>query len=291
VRAWLQQRQILPDAPPPEPAIEAPVAIHSRSDLVAATASLAAMAGGEPGAGPIRWADLVRTGGQRAVPTAATPQAVAPTPDGGAATSDDMQHDPGRSPDPSVRIDTWDASSGPADEPIILVDRVAPGTPGGGPAANAASRPTAPPPAPQGGPPPDAFAGASAKGTSSGMRLRVPTGDGETLRGDVRLDTQARGVRLALAAENAHTARSLSTAHEMLRAQLADEGYQLDSYVVRHDGRSVVRMDSGAGGGQTHADGRGRESSRHGDDERPDQRPRTDARDMSDDPVVAGWFV
>jgi hypothetical protein len=286
VRAWLQQRQI-PQAAQ-QPAEPVPEKAQAGAPASTSAAALAVPAPAAPSDGPVRWADLVRTGTTRA------PQAVPPmeatSGETGFSTSQDSHQGTGQEQAPPVRLEVWDGAVGP-DDPITLLDRVAPSaghtrfTVGHG----ARPAPQAPPSAP--GAQPDAFMGASAQGTSSGMRLRVPTGDGETLRGDVRVDAQARGVRLALATENAQTARTLSSAHEMLRVQLADEGYQLDSYVIRHDGRSVVRMDSGAAGAQAHADARDREGARDPQDDNRDQGPRQPVREMSDDPVVAGWFV
>lgn len=122
------------------------------------------------------------------------------------------------------------------------------------------------------------------------MRIRVPTADGGTVRGDLRVDSESRIVRLTLAAEEAGAARSMSTAHEMLRMRLAEEGYQLQSYVVRHDGKSVVSLDDPSTHAHTHSDGGG-EPPRDEDDNRHEPLPRPLAPELSGDPVIAGWFV
>ena len=153
------------------------------------------------------------------------------------------------------------ATSAPA-APTVIPDGITPvagsavtpggvGTTVGGAPASAASPTAASVASPGAG-----FTLADPAGEANGVRIRVPTSAGETVRGRMYMDADTRSVRVVLAVQEGNTAQSMSSAHELLRARLADEGYQLQSFVVRHDGRAVIRFEdevqaqlAGDGGG------------------------------------------
>ena len=123
--------------------------------------------------------------------------------------------------------------------------------------------------------------------------------NGGTIRGRLLVNRQTQQVQLVLAAQDGATAKSMSTAHELLRFRLAEEGYQLNSFVVRHEGREVIRLDTPDDPAMdTSAEGPGTEER--------EQQPRaeTDALssgdphhvgpmdlDDSEDPAASGWFL
>jgi hypothetical protein len=135
--------------------------------------------------------------------------------------------------------------------------------------------------------------------TENGVRIRIPTATGETVRGRMYVDSDTRAVRVVLAVQEGDTAQSMSSAHEMLRVRLADEGYQLQSFIVRHDGRSVARFEdelpaqfaSDGGRDADTADPRdGNESrSRNGRGRNPQERAASAVR--TEEPVASGWFL
>lgn len=179
--------------------------------MTAATAS-------EPdkGAGPRSWFATLRT-----------PQQVAGAPAGGeSAPVTQAPAAPAAIPDGITPV------AGPAVTPGGV------GTTVGGAPASAAS-PTAASVASPG----NGFTLADPAAEANGVRIRVPTSAGETVRGRMYMDADSRSVRVVLAVQEGNTAQSMSSAHELLRARLADEGYQLQSFVVRHDGRAVVRFE------------------------------------------------
>jgi len=114
-----------------------------------------------------------------------------------------------------------------------------------GAASTGASGPAAPagPTAAAGASPGTGFAQADPGAEAGGVRIRVPTSGGETVRGRMYMDADSRSVRVVLAVQEGGTAQSMSSAHELLRVRLAEEGYQLQSFVVRHEGRAIVRFE------------------------------------------------
>jgi hypothetical protein len=224
--------------------------------------------------GPRSWAEVLRAQGtpDLPAPTAAgegTPAALAP------------------------------ALATPAPQPgeafTLAPGGVAPATPTVGAATVAtAARPAQAPLATGGG-----FAMTDPGAAENGMRIRVPTAHGETVRGRMYMDSDTRTVRVVLAVQEGNTAQSMSSAHEMLRLRLADEGYQLQSFIVRHDGRSVVRFEDElpahlAGDGGRDADGA---DPRDGEDSRArNRRGRSPQEPIAqamrpEHTVASGWFL
>ena len=291
VRAWLATTGAVeassPDALPPTPSSSLPV--------------------GLAGAPAVRWADLLRRGASRAQGTG-TAETVAVSATGSAGSSPDLQAQlmdiiAGKEPtQPQTAVEEAPATpvaegqpAAPSREDALqqIVDRAmaAAREPATQPAstttrAAGAARP--------GAPAQPAFFAPAPEQAPGAMRIRVPTANGETVRGSLHVDPDTRAVRLTLAVQEGQTARSMSTAHEMLRARLADEGYQLNSFVVRHDGKSIVRLDSGQLGEGAHsaAGQAGDENSQRPSDER-NHEPLAppEVPELSADPVVAGWFV
>jgi len=306
VRAWLASKGAPPAAEVTTPTVDA-----------AATASADAPAAGPGGSLPVglagapavKWAEVMRKGAQRAQ---GSPVAGAPAVTAGSSGSGDLPRElmdliAGKSqrpetapeeaqPDPPAAADR--PANAPREDSLLQAFDKAmaaarePATPAGAATRSAAAARPAAPPQP-------AFFAPAPEQPPGAMRIRVPTANGETVRGSLHVDPDTRAVRLTLAVQEGDTARSMSTAHEMLRARLADEGYQLNSYVVRHDGKSIVRLDSGQlDPGGASADG-GAEGDPAGDpnSQRPDaDNPREpleppEVPELTDDPVIAGWFV
>jgi len=124
------------------------------------------------------------------------------------------------------------------------------------------------------------------------MRLRVPTRGGEMVRGNLQVDPDSRAVRLTLAPQDGDTARSMANAREMLRNSLAEEGYQLQNYTVRHEGRSLFRQGhEPQSQTQADTDAGGRQAEARDDNETEPRRRSSRREPTEDDPVVNGWFV
>jgi hypothetical protein len=295
VRAWLASKTsneaATPDALPTTPSSSLPV--------------------GLAGAPAVRWADLLRRGASRAQ-GAGTSETSPVSGAGGSNSTTDLHaqlmdiiagKDPAGTPTATQEAPEAPAAetqpTAPLQEDTLqqIVDRAvaAAREPATQPATSAARAATTARP---GAPAQPSFFAPAPEQAPGAMRIRVPTANGETVRGNLHVDPDTRAVRLTLAVQEGQTARSMSTAHEMLRARLADEGYQLSSYVVRHDGKSILRLDSGqlgedarsaAGFAEGHASD---ENSQRSSDERTHEPlAPPEVPELSEDPVVAGWFV
>jgi len=144
----------------------------------------------------------------------------------------------------------------------------------------------------------DGFAMAEPGAAENGVRIRVPTANGETVRGRMYVDSETRAVRVVLAVQEGGTAQSMSSAHEMLRLRLADEGYQLQSFIVRHDGKSVVRFEddlahlAGDGGRDADtADPREYDDTRSRDGRGRENREPIAQAVRPEETVASGWFL
>ncbi len=229
---------------------------------------------GATAAGPRSWAEILRTQGK--------PDAPPPTAAG-----------EGNPAAPAPAVATPTPQPGEAFTLAPGAPAPAAATPGAATTATAARAAQAPLTAG------DGFAMTDPGATENGVRIRIPTATGETVRGRMYVDSDTRAVRVVLAVQEGDTAQSMSSAHEMLRVRLADEGYQLQSFIVRHDGRSVARFEdelpaqfaSDGGRDADTADPRdGNESrSRNGRGRNPQERAASAVR--TEEPVASGWFL
>ena len=305
VRAWLASKGAT-SAGESAPTVDAAALSSADAPLTGSDGSLPV---GLAGAPAVKWADVLRKGAQRVQATATPgvkPAAGAPAPSGdvhaqlmdlitGKASK---PTEVAEEPQPETPSQTDRPAGAPREESLLqALDKAMAAA--REPAAQAGSATRSATAARPGAPAQPAFLAPAPEQPPGAMRIRVPTANGETVRGSLHVDPDTRAVRLTLAVQEGETARSMSTAHEMLRARLADEGYQLNSYVVRHDGKSIVRLDSeqlGQGGTAAHGGAEGgpagdpnsQRSDRdnpHGPLEPPE------VPELTDDPVLAGWFV
>jgi len=108
------------------------------------------------------------------------------------------------------------------------------------------------------------------------------------------VNPDTRAVRLTLAPQDGDTARTMATAREMLRSGLAEEGYQLQNYTVRHEGRNLFRTgpeSQAQTSTQSDAEQADRDAAARDPMESRARRRSPASEPTEDDPVVAGWFV
>lgn len=235
-----------------------------------------------------------RTTAPAPTPASAPPAATVP--------ADTAPIQPTTSPSPTP-VTPVQARPAPPVDGMPTIPPPGPGAAPNTPLVSSLASPTSPTASPEGQPTPPGIVHEAppSAGTreSSPLRIRIPMSNGETVRGQLVVNSRSNRVRLVLAAQDETTARSMSTAHEMLRHCLAREGFELNSFVVRYEGQEMIRMDT------PDDDAEAATSQGHGADEQ-DKDTRTafggqtsgepnhaGPMDLDDqeDPMASGWFL